>query len=516
MFNAGRWQELWAQVRYRPMRARGARSDPEVAAHVELLVRDGLYSKAAQALEQADMAPATQATHDALTALNPDGSLSGPMPNEPIPAPAPPALNHAIFNKVFGKPPKGSAHGTSGWRMEDYALVHRHCVIEDQVEASLLFRVASNIAAGRIPRAVRPYFAGGRLIGLLKPNGSVRPIVIGEALRRLVGKVLVGQKKEAIGKHFAPARFREVGVVGPAQAVEAAQLGVGIEGGLGELSHAIIVALQAHPFNPIQPGDPPPGTPEGWVCVSVDFKNFFNSISRPAIFRALISNPNFVDLYPFLSQIYHKTDPAKLWVDLGEREWQDILSKEGVQQGCSFGSFLAALGLQPILEDVARSMPSGLLGAYCDDVRICGPIDVAHAAYSRLITQARALLGCEEVPSKGSVMWEGEGSPDVSCFPHNMPGRPCGCHACRAAGTAARLAHDKQLGVFVGDSRPESVAAVKAALQAKFESKATLIERLTLLSDPQIKLQLLRCCASPRPGFWLRTMRPDLTAGAAA
>ena len=51
MFNAGRWQELWAQVRYRPMRARGARSDPEVAAHVELLVRDGLYSKAAQALE---------------------------------------------------------------------------------------------------------------------------------------------------------------------------------------------------------------------------------------------------------------------------------------------------------------------------------------------------------------------------------------------------------------------------------------------------------------------------------
>ena len=161
-------------------------------------------------------------------------------------------------------------------------------------------------------------------------------------------------------------------------------------------------------------------------------------------------------------------------------------------------------------------MPSGLLGAYCDDVRICGPIDVAHAAYSRLITQARALLGCEEVPSKGSVMWEGEGSPDVSCFPHNMPGRPCGCHACRAAGTAARLAHDKQLGVFVGDSRPESVAAVKAALQAKFESKATLIERLTLLSDPQIKLQLLRCCASPRPGFWLRTMRPDLTAGAAA
>ena len=66
----------------------------------------------------------------------------------------------------------------------------------------------------------------------------------------------------------------------------------------------------------------------------------------------------------------------------------------------------------------------------------------------------------EEVPAKGSVLWEGEGDVDVSMMPPAMPG------------VASRLLHDRHLGVFVGDARPESVAAVKAALQGKFVEKA--------------------------------------------
>ena len=107
--------------------------------------------------------------------------------------------------------------------------------------------------------------------------------------------------------------------------------------------------------------------------------------------------------------LYSKADPAKLWADLGEREWDDILSREGVHQGCSFGSFLAALGLQPVLEEVARHMPCGMIGAYIDDVKVVAPITVARAAYERL-----KRLGLVEVPYTGSAMREGEGAPDVS------------------------------------------------------------------------------------------------------
>ena len=120
-------------------------------------------------------------------------------------------------------------------------------------------------------------------------------------------------------------------------------------------------------------------------------------------------------------------------------------------------------------------------------VRIVAPVSVAHAAYARLISLARDKLGCDEVPAKGSLLWEGEGTPDVSMFPASMPGQ------------AERLLHDRQLGVFVGDSRPESIAAIKSALSDKLASKATLIDRLAILSDPQIQLQLLRSCASTRP-----------------
>ena len=63
----------------------------------------------------------------------------------------------------------------------------------------------------------------------------------------------------------------------------------------------------------------------------------------------------------------------------------------------------------------------------------------------------------------------------------------------------------------MGDSRLVSIAAVKRELLSKFESKASLITRLAIVPDPQVKFQLLRCCASTRPGFWLRTMSPSLT-----
>ena len=148
-------------------------------------------------------------------------------------------------------------------------------------------------------------------------------------------------------------------------------------------------------------------------------------------------------------------------------------------------------------------METGALVAYCDDVKILGPPRVALAAYRRLRCLARRALNLTEVPRKGSVVWEGRGTPDLRGFPPAMPGVP------------SRVTHDRHLGVFIGDSRPESVAAVKAALQAKLEEKAKVVSRFHLLSDPEVKFQLLRCCISTRPGYWMRTMPPSLTLDAA-
>ena len=96
--------------------------------------------------------------------------------------------------------------------------------------------------------------------------------------------------------------------------------------------------------------------------------------------------------------------PARLWADLGERDWDDILPLEGVHQGGSFGSFLASLALQPILFRVAQSMACGMVAAYCSDVKIVGPYSDAHDAYAMVCRLAHDELGIEEDPTKGSVM----------------------------------------------------------------------------------------------------------------
>ena len=80
-------------------------------------------------------------------------------------------------------------------------------------------------------------------------------------------------------------------------------------------------------------------------------------------------------------------------------------------------------------------------------------------------------------------------------------------------------AHDRHLGVFIEDARPESVQAVKGKLIDKFHDKGRIMPRLPILSGPQIRFQLLRCCVSTRPGFWLRirtTVSPSLTHDAAS
>ena len=123
-FMAGDWEALWHSVRSRPMKARGPRTDEAVADHVTLLMRDGLYSKAAQALEQAPMAPATLATHTSLRALNPDGVASGAMPAPPAPAPPPLSLT-LMCSSMCSPSPLGALPMVplgGGWRTMPLSL----------------------------------------------------------------------------------------------------------------------------------------------------------------------------------------------------------------------------------------------------------------------------------------------------------------------------------------------------------------------------------------------------------
>ena len=50
--------------------------------------------------------------------------------------------------------------------------------------------VANVLARGDAPPELAPFLGGASLFALEKKGGGVRPIAVGEILRRLVGKVL--------------------------------------------------------------------------------------------------------------------------------------------------------------------------------------------------------------------------------------------------------------------------------------------------------------------------------------
>ena len=56
---------------------------------------------------------------------------------------------------------------------------------------SQLTAVVNVLAQGRALSCVAPVLAGAGLVALPKPSGGIRPIAVGELLRRLTGKCLM-------------------------------------------------------------------------------------------------------------------------------------------------------------------------------------------------------------------------------------------------------------------------------------------------------------------------------------
>ena len=68
----------------------------------------------------------------------------------------------------------------------------------------LLSEVVSILLRGEVPEEIRPYVCGASIMALRKPNGTLRPIAIGETIRRLASKVAVDLITERAREIFEP------------------------------------------------------------------------------------------------------------------------------------------------------------------------------------------------------------------------------------------------------------------------------------------------------------------------
>ena len=170
--------------------------------------------------------------------------------------------------------------------------------------------------AGLLPEELQPLLCAASLIPLQKKDGGVRPIAVGDTLRRLIGKVTLSM--EDVRDQVQTLKPRQCGV-GVPNACE--MVGMGLQR-LAELD------------------------PEGvWVAVQVYVSNAFNTVHRPAI----------------LLQCHMKTPSAYNWLAWSYRAPVSLYcqgteiskSKTGVHQGDAMDRLGFALVLEAALSSPA-------------------------------------------------------------------------------------------------------------------------------------------------------------------
>ena len=113
--------------------------------------------------------------------------------------------------------------------------------------------VATLLASGKAHPSAREWVCCASLTALSKPDGSLRPIAIGETLRRLVGKALAKDASEDFQAYFEPT-----------------QVGVGSKGGAEAVVHAVRQYAARNRQRP------------NVVIATLDLKNAFNCVDRSA------------------------------------------------------------------------------------------------------------------------------------------------------------------------------------------------------------------------------------------
>ena len=409
------------------------------------LIQCGEMSRASQILTSQGLAPTTDDTVSKLSSKHPKrrtSQLSHDDFHEQEKSEHPFSLKKEAYFEAIRKAPRGSGAGPSGWRYE-----HLRGLLENDLTCNLFYGVCSLIADGKVPDSVLPLLTASRLIALPKANSDVRPIAIGEAIRRITAKALCIQLNESFCSYFSPI-----------------QHGIATRGGAELLIHHISFLMESNPDCSV---------------LSTDVKNAFNSVSRDSILKE--SKKNFPEIYAHVRQMYDR--PSTLIYVNGQGTVK-LQSEEGVHQGDPLGPVLFSAALHPIVTVIQNNHPGITLLAYLDDVYVLGPPKDALAVLLDL-KASLSEIGLEIKDEKCKLYFP--------TAPDNF-----------SAGVPVSKDGIDVLGSPVGNHD-----YVQSRCLAVANMGSSLCSKLLELDDPQCGLLLLRHCHVPRLNFLARTVPPD-------
>ena len=309
---------------------------------------------------------------------------------------------------------------------------------------SHLAGVVQLLARGRAPHFVAPVLAGAGLVALPKPNGGVRPIAVGEIMRRLTGKCLMKIVRADAHNHFWPL-----------------QVGVAVPHGAEIAIHTVRAWLRRH------------RTSNAKVLVKLDFANAFNQVSRTTVLQE--ARAHFPALARWATWCYGQ--PTRL-----QFGGHVLESRSGVQQGDPLGPLLFSAALQPVAA-LLRQQGLDIAVFYLDDGVLAGDLAAVAAALQQLQQRASA-VGLHLNLAKCELVVAGT-APEAALRNHfPVPLLQTEQGASRVASNFALL------GAAIGDD--DFVRSHTAERAAK---AGDLLDGLGGLPDPQVALRLLRTCA---------------------
>ena len=303
---------------------------PDVLDRAVTLARRGYLGRAVSALQAAKIAPATQDTSDVMQGKHP--AVDSPVVAESTRATARaqdiPLFNARNIKRALRGFKLGTSAGASGLTAEHLLSIACAPGSDDEVLSLLV----SKFSKGQLPHQAAQYFCGARLVALVKKDGDLRPIAVGDILRRLTARLMLPLCRSQVVAHLSANQ----------------QVGVGVKGGLEAACHTARRVRHAWAQSGVR----------GNAFVKFDFSNAFNNASRSEVIAA--TEEVCPILLPFVLMLYLTASVLIFGAFV-------ILSCTGVQQGDPLGPPLYCLVLARLWRKV-KSLVSIAVGCPFDTV----------------------------------------------------------------------------------------------------------------------------------------------------
>ena len=393
------------------------------------------------------LAPNNEATLEALRSKHP------PIP-EDLSLPEPPDGNFDVIvateeevRRAIDSFQPGSAGGPDGLRPSHLKSLIGHAAAEAGVRLlGALTEFVNAVLRGEVPHFAVSSFFGASLCALTKKDGGVRPIAVGNTLRRLAIKVGARPLSETLGAELRPV-----------------QLGFSTKGGCEAAVHAArrYVRDCFHKR----------------VLLKLDMRNAFNCLRRDTFLT--VARSRAPGVFKLLWQAY--SEPSALFYG-GEL----LRSATGIQQGDPFGPALFSLGI----DEIAREVDSEFNVWYLDDATLGDSPE-------RVLEDVRRMLG--RLSAAGLEV--NSEKCELTLLHHSALEEQVSEAMFRAVLPNLRVVGGNQISLL---GSPVSDFGLPEALEAKRLDLVRMVSRLELIDNHQAFVLLRNCFAIPKLQYLLR------------